>query len=103
MLAIDKHSNLLRKFVNFGHKKFYKLSNVPGCFKRIQGILTEGEGSVRLTSLYFLVEISYLSCKNYIFSLLLNNLNEEVNRTEPFRLVRVPWCDIFSLKVILQV
>jgi hypothetical protein len=45
-----------------------------------QGILTEGEGSVQLTSLYKLVEIA-----NIIF---LNN--EEVNSTEPSPSVSLP-------------
>jgi hypothetical protein len=45
---------------------------------RAQGMITEGEGSVQLTSLHFVVLISYL--------------NEEVDRTESSSSVSVPRC-----------
>jgi hypothetical protein len=44
-LVRDKHSSLFPTFVNYGYKKFCKVG--PR-----QGSLTEGEGSVHVTSLY---------------------------------------------------
>ncbi len=50
-----------------------------------QGILTEGEGSIRLTSFYYLAQINYFwNCY----------LNEEVKRTEPSPPVCVPWLEL---------
>ncbi len=51
-LASDKHSRLLQKLVNYGRKKFLILGHVSIIFCRRpgQGILTEREGSVQLTS-----------------------------------------------------
>jgi hypothetical protein len=54
------------------------------------GILTEGEGSVQLTSLYYLVQIScFLNYYDFLYKRAY--LNKEVNCTEPFRLVLVAW------------
>jgi hypothetical protein len=56
-----------------------------------QGILTEGEGSVRLTS-WVLTSLDLLLFTFKIYVLYKTSyLNEEVNCTEPFPLVRVPW------------
>ncbi len=55
------------------------------------GILTEGEGSVQLTSLYKPVQISRFNAENIHFLLYTTNyLNEEVKRTGPSPSVRVP-------------
>ncbi len=48
------------------------------------GILTEGEGSVQLTSLFWLQQTLFTLYKT-------SYLNEEVNRTEPSPSVSVPW------------
>jgi len=45
-------------------------------------MITEGEGSVQLASLYYLVQIS---CFKRCY------LNEEVNCTEPSTSVTIPW------------
>ncbi len=47
-----------------------------------QGTLTEGEGSVRLTSLHELVQISCFLTET-IFFYRTTYLNDEVNRTDP--------------------
>ncbi len=62
------------------------------------GSLTEGEGSVQLTSLYFLFEISsLLYWKLYLpFFTRTSYLNEEVNCTEPSPSVSVPWLSLFK-------
>ncbi len=71
MFAMDKHSSLLPKSVNYGQKSFTTLGPARAeCAKAIwvllatemfshlnliylgQGVLTEGKGSVQLTSLY---------------------------------------------------
>jgi hypothetical protein len=58
----------------------------------LQGSLTEGKGSVQLTSLYRLVRISFFLCwKYYLPFYKTSYLNEEVNRTEPSGSVSVPW------------
>jgi hypothetical protein len=62
----------------------------------MQRILTEGEGSVRLTSLYKLVMISYF------FAVFFNKtsfLNMEVNRTESFPLLRFLWTISYYLRL----
>ncbi len=57
-----------------------------------QGILTEGEGSVRLTSSHQLVQISCFSNWNCTFIFYkTTHINEEVNCTEPSLSARVPW------------
>jgi hypothetical protein len=68
-----------------------------------QRSLTEGEGSVQLTSLSLLVKISCFSYWSYIFPFLQTTyLNEEVNRTQPSPSVRVPWIDAFMIYYILE-
>jgi hypothetical protein len=58
----------------------------------MQGIVTEGEVSLRLTSLYWLVQINCVSYWNYIFLFCKTTyLNEDVNCTEPSPSVRFPW------------
>jgi hypothetical protein len=64
---------------------------LPDCGARmlVQGSLTEGEGSVRLTSsldqlLFYIENIINLFYKT-------SYLNEEVNSTEPSPLVSIPW------------
>ncbi len=59
----------------------------------VQGILTEREESVHLTSLYQLVQISCFQCwKSILFiSYKTSFLEEEVNCTEPSPSVRIPW------------
>jgi hypothetical protein len=59
----------------------------------VQGTLTEGEGSVQLTSKYRLTAFDITNI-NYLFSKFtyLHLPYEEVNRTEPSRSVSVPWC-----------
>jgi hypothetical protein len=70
----------------------------------IQGILIEMEGSVQLTSLFELVQISCFSCSNFNFFIFLNKKNlsyEEMNCTEPSLSVRHPcgtnYCSCQSL------
>jgi hypothetical protein len=61
----------------------------PG--KTPQGTLTEGEDSVRLTSLFQLVKISsFLYLKHYLPFFKQAALSEEVNGTEPSLSVSVP-------------
>ncbi len=56
----------------------------------LQGILTEGKGSVQLTSLYLLAYIShFFLSKNIIYIINKTHyLNEEVDSTEPSPSVR---------------
>jgi hypothetical protein len=57
-----------------------------------QGILSEVEGSVQLTSLYWPVQINCFPYWNYIFFVTKTTyLNEEVNCTEPSLSSWVPW------------
>ncbi len=54
-------------------------------------VLLKGEGSVRLTSLYYPVKIScFDKANNIYFFIKTSYFNEEVKRTEPSRSVRVP-------------
>jgi hypothetical protein len=65
-----------------------------------QGILTKGEGSVQLTSLFLSVKISCFPDWNFIFIFYKTTyLNEEVNCTEPSPSVGVP---SLTFKVSLQ-
>ncbi len=58
----------------------------------IQGVLTEGEVSVQLTSLYQLVKINSLYDWNFLFlSPKQAILNKEANCTEPSPSIRIPW------------
>ncbi len=57
-----------------------------------QGILTEGEVSVQLTSLYLLVSSAPFNIENIIFLCYITSyLNEEDNCTEHSLLISVPW------------
>jgi hypothetical protein len=61
-------------------------------FEHVQGILTEGDGLVQLTSLYQLNKIGCIWYSNhYLIFCKTNYLNEEVKRTEPSPSVSVPW------------
>ncbi len=63
-----------------------------------QGNLTEGEGSVQLTSLYWQVKVSCFRCsKHYLlFFIKMSFLDEEVNCTGPSASVSVPWLGLGS-------
>ncbi len=57
------------------------------------GILTEGEGSVKLTSLYKLVQISSFDIENIDYLCYETSYyKKEVNYTEPFTSVSAPIC-----------
>ncbi len=57
-----------------------------------QGILSEVEGSVQLTSLYWPIQIDCFSSETrFFFVTKTTYLNEEVNCTEPSLSVWVPW------------
>ncbi len=61
------------------------------CYILAQGSLTEGEGSVQLTSLYLLVQIAFMLQLLFNFFYKTSYLNEEVNSTEPSPSVSFPW------------
>ncbi len=57
----------------------------------IDNLPEKGKGSVHLTSLYLLVQIScFLYGKNYLLFYKTSYLNEDINRTEPSPSVSVP-------------
>ncbi len=93
--------------VSYAHNIFYKIKQWHQCCQTYfslsleinqlqleQGNLTEGEGSVQLTSLYKLVQIS-----SFLFEIIIqlcyktSCLNQEVNCTELPRSVNVPWLE----------
>jgi hypothetical protein len=63
------------------------------CCESQQGTLTEGEGSVQLTSLSDQIRSDAFVITNIFFLFLKKTsyLNEEVKRTEPSSLVSIPW------------
>jgi hypothetical protein len=64
-----------------------------------QGTLTEGEDSVHLTSLFFYFRSAAFIFENIFTSKKTGYLNEEVNRTDPFPLVRVPWPRVLTISI----
>jgi hypothetical protein len=63
----------------------------------LQGTLTEGEGPVLLTTLYYLRPAAF----DYVLQT--SFLRQEANSTEPSPSVSVPWCLSFSVSVCLTV
>ena len=80
---------LVSSFLGYARKPNALAYCAPGSMS--QGSLTEGEGSVRLASLYFYFRSapSYIESNSYLCYKTIS-LNEEVNCTEPFHLVSVP-------------
>jgi hypothetical protein len=66
-----------------------------------QGILTEGEGSVQLTSLCLLVPFDIANIIYLFYQT--SYLNEEVNCTEPSPSVSVPWFGFVNVSRLFQV
>jgi len=93
LISIDCYSKISSKLVFKGrfHSYVGELATKADFPTSWEGILTDGEGSARLTSLYRLVQISCFSYWNYIFLFYKTTyLNEEVNCSEPSPSVRVP-------------
>ncbi len=93
----SQHNNKLNKLITFIIMAFsittHRMLLMTWDTKFVeQGSQIEGDGSVRLTSLYQLVKIScFLYWKNYLPFLKNSYLSEEVSGTEPSPSVSVPY------------
>ncbi len=101
---MDDSRSYFSRAVSYAHNLFYKIKQWCQCCQTYfslsleinqlqleQGNLTEVEGSVQLTSLYKLVQISSFSIEIIQLCYKTSFLNQEVNCTELPRSVNVPW------------